>query len=76
MLCYHNCLFNFWFNVPVNNFSVILRLSHRILGIDKLNMYLSRAEPDTSGSEPAPQGYKNNFKFSSAEHEISTAHKC
>ena len=40
--------------------------------------------PDSSGGralvfgygDPGPRGYKTFFMLSSAEHEISTAHKC
>ena len=53
MLCYHNCLFNFWFNVPVNNFSVILGLSHRILGIDKLTCIYQEQNLTPVGLNPS-----------------------
>ena len=42
-----------------------------------LNINFSNTQRQiTPGSEIRPRGYKTFFKLSSAEHEISTAHRC
>ena len=70
------CLFEFRFNIKVNNFFVVEGWSHCFLGINKLSRELMCLAQLYNCVEPRFRGYKTFFMLYSAEHKIETAHKC